>query len=177
MISVYISIKHFTVLDRCRMRWLHCSWSFLRHWDLCAVHGDRRCAKLCRCSESSSSVRANVKLWQFGCQNTWWSKIVETFSEKFLVWDIQMCIITLFWCYWWVFIFFNVHYFDTQTMLIVSHSPTWVSFKWPKIGCMKDRRLAAFFMEVSDSTNESWPQMIPKQQNPTPCYHVWLWKS
>lgn len=75
------------------------------------------------------------------------------------------------------FYFFCVHYFDTQTMLIVSHSPTRVSFKWPKIGCIKDRRLAAFFMEVSDSTNESWPQMIPKQQNPTPCYHVWLRKS
>lgn len=35
-------------------------------------------------------------------------------SEKFLVWDIQMCIITLFWWYWWVFIFFCVHYFDTN---------------------------------------------------------------
>ena len=98
-------------------------------------------------------------------------------SEKFLVWDIQMCIITLFWWYWWVFIFFLRSLFWHKSMLIVSHSPTRVSFKWPKIGCMKDRRLAAFFMEVSDSTNdESWPQMIPNQQNPTPCYHVWLWK-
>ena len=95
------------------MRWLQLE-QLKRHWDLRAVHGDRRCAKLCRCSESSSSVRANVKLWQFGCQNCWYgSKIVET--QRSFLFETFRCVSLPFSDDTDEFLFFFcVHYFDTN---------------------------------------------------------------